>query len=193
MPRAGAPPVERIIANTINETARGDPDGLAARIVAALGGAGYRVVPANGMEDTTLGSQPRKYRMEQLYRSPNGDTWFLAHDPATGSAFVRHQANASSGGQVTDVEIDEFLRGPQNPERDALLRVIGASMVNPQRAEAEDEPPGVNAGREWSEAELKELGNMLLRGVPIEEIARVLRRDDREVRDKVAEVGRACR
>ena len=28
--------VERIIANTINETARGDPDRLAARIVAAL-------------------------------------------------------------------------------------------------------------------------------------------------------------
>ena len=28
--------VERIIANTINETARGDPDALAARIVAAL-------------------------------------------------------------------------------------------------------------------------------------------------------------
>jgi hypothetical protein len=48
--------------------------------------------------------------MEQLYRSPNGDTWFLARDPMTGSAFVRHRANASSGGQVTDVEIDEFLR-----------------------------------------------------------------------------------
>jgi hypothetical protein len=131
--------------------------------------------------------------MEQLYRSPNGDTWFLAHDPATGSAFVRHQANAASGGQVTDVEIDEFLGGPQNPERDALLRVIGASMVNPQGAEGEDEPSGVNAGREWSEAELKELGNMLLRGVPIEEIARFLRRDHGEVRDKIAEVGRACR
>jgi hypothetical protein len=60
--------------------------------------------------------------------------------------------------------------------------VIGASMVNPQRAEAEDEPSGVNAGREWSEAELKELGNMLLRGVPIEEIARSLHRDQIEVR-----------
>jgi hypothetical protein len=34
---------------------------------------------------------------------------------------------------------------------------------------------------------------MLLRGFPIEEIARVLRRDQREVRDKVAEVGRGCR
>jgi hypothetical protein len=40
------------------------------------------------MEDTALGSQPDKYGMEQLYRSPNGDTWFLARDPMTGSAFV---------------------------------------------------------------------------------------------------------
>jgi hypothetical protein len=50
-----------------------------------------------------------------------------------------------------------------------------------------------DTGREWSDAELKELGEMLLRGLSIEEIARLLRRDHREVRDKVAEVGRACR
>jgi len=34
---------------------------------------------------------------------------------------------------------------------------------------------------------------MLLRDLSIEEIARVLRQDQREVRDKVAEVGWACR
>jgi hypothetical protein len=49
MSRADVPAVERIIANTINETARGDLDALAARIVAALGEAGYRIVPANGI------------------------------------------------------------------------------------------------------------------------------------------------
>jgi hypothetical protein len=192
MSRADVRAVERIIANTINATARGDPDALAARIVAALGEAGYRIVPANGMEDTALGSQPDKHGMEQLYRSPNGDTWFLARDPTTGSAFVRHQANASSGGQVTDVEIDEFLGGPQNPERDALLRLIGTSVVNPHGVGA-DGKLAADTGREWSTAELKELGNMLLRGLSIEEIARVLDRDHREVRDKVADVGRACR
>ena len=74
MSEADAAAVERIMANTINETARGDPDTRAARIVAALGEAGYRVVPANGMEDTALGSEPDNYGMEQLYRSPNGDT-----------------------------------------------------------------------------------------------------------------------
>jgi hypothetical protein len=47
----------------------------------------------------------------------------------------------------------------------------------------------------WTPAgsELHELGNMLLRGLSIEEIARLLRRGHGEVRDKVAEVGRACR
>ena len=47
--------------------------------------------------------------------------------------------------------------------------------------------------RELTYAELNALGAMLLRDISIEEIARVLRRDHREVRDKIAEVGRACR
>jgi hypothetical protein len=101
--------------------------------------------------------------MKQLYRSPNGDTWFLARDPATGAAYVRHQANAPSGGQVTDAEIDHFLSGPQS------------------------------AGNEWSDADMKELDDMLLRGLSMEEIARRLRRDHGEIQDKVVEIGRACR
>src|SRR6516162_8351233 len=95
MPKVEAPAAERIIANTINETARGDPDALAARIVAALAEAEYRVVPTNGREDAAL--SPRCVEMRQLYRSPNGDAWFLARDPCTGLAFVRHEANRPSG------------------------------------------------------------------------------------------------
>jgi hypothetical protein len=49
------------------------------------------------------------------------------------------------------------------------------------------------AGRDWSDGELNELGNMLVRGLSIEEIARRLRRDHGEVQDKVVEIGRACR
>jgi hypothetical protein len=60
MSRADVPAVERIIANTINETARGDPDALAARIIAALGEGGYQIVPANRMNETALGSQRDK-------------------------------------------------------------------------------------------------------------------------------------
>jgi hypothetical protein len=187
------PAVERIIANTIDETARGDPDALATRIVAALGEAGYCIVRTSGTEDTALGSAPDKSGIEQLYRSPNGDTWFLARDPATGLGTVRHQANASSGGQVTDLEIGAFLKGPPHPEQEALLRFIGASIVDPRGTAVDDDPPAADARREWSDAELTQLGNLLVRGLAIEEIARVLRRKRRDVCDKVAEVGRACR
>jgi len=55
---AETPSIDRIIANTINDTARGDPDALAGRIVTALGEAGHRILPANGVEDAALGSQP---------------------------------------------------------------------------------------------------------------------------------------
>src|ERR1700730_5146210 len=175
MPEGDSAAVERIIANTINETARGDPDALAARIVAALAEAGFRVVSAKGIEDPALG--PKRAETRQLYRSPNGDAWFLARDPATGSAFVRHQANAPSGGQVTDIDLGAFLSGPGSPEHEAPLRLIGASILNPRGAEADDEPAAVNTGREWSDAELHELGNMLVRGLSIEAIARSLRRD----------------
>jgi hypothetical protein len=183
--------VERVIANTINETARGDPDDLAARIVAALAEAGFRIVAASGREDTALARQLAETR--QLYRSPNGDSWCLARDPAMGTAFVRHQANASSGGHVTDIELGAFLSGPRNPEHEALLRLIGASILDPHGAEVADEPAAVNTRREWSDGELNELGDMLVRGVPMEEIARLLRRDHGDVQNKVVEIGRACR
>jgi hypothetical protein len=129
----------------------------------------------------------------QLYRSPNGDTWFLARNPETGLGFVRHQANAPSGGHVSDIEIGSFLSGPRNPEQDALLRLIGRLVLDPQGADARDEPPDANTGREWSDAEVRELGNMLVGGLSIKEIARLLRRDHRDIRDKVVEIGRACR
>ena len=189
MSKVEASAVERIIANTIKETARGDPDALASRIVAALAAAGFLIVSASGREDTA----PQPAEMRQLYRSPNGDSWFLVRDPATGSAFVRHQANAPSDGQVTDIDLGAFLSGPASPEHEALLRLIGASIFNPWGAEADDEPLAVNTGREWSDVEMNALGEMLVRGVSIEEIARRLRRDHGDVQNKVVEIGRACR
>jgi hypothetical protein len=47
----------------------------------------------------------------------------------------------------------------------------------------------VDTRGEWSDAELKELGNMLVRGLPID-IRRRLRRDLGEVRDKIVSVAR---
>jgi hypothetical protein len=114
--------VERIIANTINETARGDPDALAARIVAALAEAGFRIVSPKGKP--ALG--PLRAETRQLYRSPNGDTWSLAGDPATGSAFVRHQENAPSGGQVSDIELGGQVNA--EPARGRHIGLVGGQM-----------------------------------------------------------------
>jgi hypothetical protein len=132
--------------------------------------------------------------MKQVYRSPNGDQWFLGSDPVTGLAFVRHQANASSGGQSTDIEIGAFLNEPHHPEHEALLRLIGGTLVpDAPGAITDDEQPLGSAGKEWSDAELSELGDMLVRELSMQEIARVLRRDLREIHDKVVEIGRAWR
>ena len=62
MARTDSPSVEEVIGDTINETARGDPDALAARIAAALAEAGFRIVSANGREDTALGPQRARTR-----------------------------------------------------------------------------------------------------------------------------------
>ena len=66
----------------------------------------------------------------ELYSSANGDRWFLAREAVTGRVFIKHEANAASGGQATDVDIAEFLRqGGQGPEHQALLRLIGTFVT----------------------------------------------------------------
>ena len=57
--------------------------------------------------------------------SENGDIWWLCRDE-DGRAFVLHEANRPSGGQVTQMEIGDFLRpGRAGPEHQALIRLIG--------------------------------------------------------------------
>jgi len=92
---------------------------------------------------------------------------------------------------MTNIEIGAFLSGSRNPEHEGLLRVIG-SFIYGSGAKSDDQS-GENTRKEWSDAELTELGNMLVGGLSIEEIARVLGRDHGDVRDKIVEVGRACR
>jgi hypothetical protein len=41
----------------------------------------------------------------ELYRSPNGDSWFLGREPTTGHAFIIHQPNAPSGGRLSHIEL----------------------------------------------------------------------------------------
>jgi hypothetical protein len=68
-----------------------------------------------------MGAETRK-----LYRSPNGDQWHLVREAETGRVLVRHEANPSSGGRVTEFDIGTFLgAGARGPEHQELLRLIG--------------------------------------------------------------------
>lgn len=68
--------------------------------------------------------------MKEFYRSSNGDRWLLYRDVQSGGLFVRHEANAASGGYTTDVDVGNFLtRSPRHPEHDALLRLIGTLIA----------------------------------------------------------------
>jgi hypothetical protein len=63
----------------------------------------------------------------ELYRSANGDRWTLIRDSDSGRVFVRHAANLPAGGQITDLEIGDFLhQGGNGPEKQELLRLIGS-------------------------------------------------------------------
>lgn len=72
----------------------------------------------------------------ELYRSPNGDTWFLAREPSDGRAFIIHQPNAPSGGRLSHIELAAFLSNNANgPEHQALLRLIATLVEIPPYAQ----------------------------------------------------------
>lgn len=71
----------------------------------------------------------------ELYRSSNGDCWYLGRDPSDGRAIVVHEANRPSGGQVTCIDIVQFLgHGGNGPEQQALLRLIATLVEVPAYA-----------------------------------------------------------
>ena len=62
----------------------------------------------------------------EIYHSENGDRWLLSRDD-DGRAFILHNANLSSGGKVSRVELSDFLgAGKAGPEHQALIRLIGS-------------------------------------------------------------------
>lgn len=66
-----------------------------------------------------------------FYRSSNGDHWRLMHDSESGHRFVRHKANPSSGGHVSDIELSDFLRAEgSGPEYGALRRLLDAGAAD---------------------------------------------------------------
>lgn len=62
---------------------------------------------------------------QPIYRSANGDRWCLITDTSSGRRFVRHEANQSSGGHVTETDVEDFLSvGGSGPEFAALRNLI---------------------------------------------------------------------
>jgi hypothetical protein len=71
------------------------------------------------------------YAAREVYVSSNGDRWFLVRGPER--VFVRHAANAASGGRVTDIELGEFLSvDARGPEHQALRNLIGTLVAAPR-------------------------------------------------------------
>ena len=81
-------------------------------------------------------------RTKELYSSPNGDRWHLCRD-GSGRLFIAHQANLPSGGQISPIELADFLSRGYGPEQQSLLQLIGTLM---------DETPGELAGGEGDPA-----------------------------------------
>ncbi|MGH7123775.1 MAG: hypothetical protein ACREFI_05340 [Stellaceae bacterium] len=76
------------------------------------------------------------YHRRELYRSaPNGDSWSLIRDSQSGRVWVEHEPNASSGGQMSRMEVGDFLaHGGHGPEHQALMRLIGTLVKETVRS-----------------------------------------------------------
>ena len=62
---------------------------------------------------------------KELYRSSNGDQWYLVQEPGSNRVFVRHQPNRASGGQSSLIDVRDFLSEGHGPQHEALLRLLG--------------------------------------------------------------------
>ena len=61
----------------------------------------------------------------KIYHSENGDSWWLCFEE-NGRVCVLHDADTSSGGTATRLEIVDFLReGRAGPEHQAFIRMLG--------------------------------------------------------------------
>src|ERR1700761_2647677 len=69
---------------------------------------------------------------QEIYRSANGDQWHLVGDTHSKRSIVRHMANLSSGGQVTGIEVADFLKiGGSGPEFAALREIVRQQQEAP--------------------------------------------------------------
>ena len=90
--------------------------------------------------------------VKELYHSPNGDRWVLNRD-VSGKLIVAHHPNITSGGQVSEIEVEAFLaRGGHGPEHQALLEAL-ARAETPNRAEGDQSSTGRDRGKDCTVSE----------------------------------------
>ena len=71
-------------------------------------------------------------KRREIYRSSNGDAWFLMRD-ASGRVFVEHEPNEPSGGQLSRLTVGAFLaRGAAGPSTRRLIISLASSWMMPQ-------------------------------------------------------------
>ncbi len=61
----------------------------------------------------------------EIYRSSNGDQWYLVQERGSDRGYVRHQPNRASGGQSSLTDVRDFLAEGHGPQHEALLRLLG--------------------------------------------------------------------
>ena len=75
--------------------------------------------------------------VEEAYSSSNGDRWWMVRDPTAGRIFVRHEPNPASGGNVTEVEIEDFLKLDRGGPEHAAVRLLMEKRLAELDREAE--------------------------------------------------------
>jgi len=61
---------------------------------------------------------------QEVYRSSNGDCWYLVREPGSERMLVRHQPNRASGGCSSLMSIEDFLAEGHTPQQKALWCLI---------------------------------------------------------------------
>lgn len=78
-----------------------------------------RASPAASVSE---GARPPPER--EVYRSSNGDCWYLVREPGSERMLVRHQPNRASGGCSSLMSIEDFLAEGHTPQQEALWCLI---------------------------------------------------------------------
>jgi len=116
----------------LREIARTAPPGTLAEQLFRLADQFDRLAEKSSLADGVSKGEQSSLEQE-LYRSSNGDCWYLVREPGSERMLVRHQPNRASGGSSSLTCIEDFLAEGHTPQQEALLRVIGREPRTTER------------------------------------------------------------